>query len=123
MIWVYRVVALVFLGYGLLLVLGDLPPHEEPYSGISFTMGFFLMVLPCLGNLVNSVVGPRMFLVRWGLVFVNALNTAWWVLLLGYDPDLLFLLSTLSSVILLILSVALIRVWGRAAREADQYCG
>ena len=120
MVRVYRVVALGFLGYGLFLVLGDLPPHEEPFSGIEFTLGLFLMVLPCLGNLINSAVGHRMFLVRWGLVLVNILNTAWWAILVTFDPDLLLLLSSASSVILLIFSIVLARAWQKGAKEAKE---
>jgi len=123
MIWVYRLVAVGYFGYGSFLVLGDLPPHDGwPFSGWNFNMGLYLFVLPATWNLINSAMGHRFVLIRWPSVLINLGLVAFHIaFLIDANLDHLLLLSVLvASLVLLSLSYRLARSWGKAAKETKE---
>jgi len=126
MIWLYRILATGIAGVGLILTFDE--PTPQPFfllaivSGISAAvasfLGLFLMVLPGSANVVNSLVGRRFALIRWGMVVINAAFFLSWV---GISVDegfeLPLVLITVGFLALLLLSALLASSWGKASKE------
>ena len=123
MVWIYRIVAVGWVGVGSYWVLTDLPPHEGDFlPGIEFSIGLYLQVLPGAPNLLSSFFGRRFALLRWGVVVVNAGMTALWVKLF---LDFSFLGGpggwyVAAAGVLTLLSILLARIWGKASQKAKE---
>ena len=121
MIWMYRILAILMVGYGSYLVLGDLPPHTAFLSGIEFAIGLYFILLPGAANLLNGFIGRRFSIVRWGVVVINAGLIAFGVvesLEVGLEADTALIVA--AFLVLLILSILLARSWAKASREAKE---
>ena len=122
MIWVYRVIALIFLGYGTYVFLGDLPPHDAyMFPGLEFGIGLYYLATPGALNLINSSLGSRFGLVRWALVLINlVLVVAHVDLVRSFGVSFPLLSLPTGALVLLVLSFLLARTWAKAAKEAKE---
>ena len=76
MLWIYRIAAAGLVGFGVFLLLEELGYPEGleiliPREAVLF-MILGLVVAPAAVNLINSFLGRRFSLLRWGVVVINA---------------------------------------------------
>jgi len=125
MLRIYRVLAIGLVGYGLFLLSGVLGPPEGVEVLVPENAFFFfilwLILVPATANLVNSFLGGRFLLLRWGVVILNAVGFLSWLpgaVDGGWGKNEGFQMVLLLT--LLALSILLALAWGKTSRRAKE---
>ena len=125
MLRIYRVLAIGLVGYGLFLLSGVLGPPEGVEVLVPENAFFFfilwLILGPATANLVNSFLGSRFVLLRWGVVIINAAGFLTWLPGAfdgGWEEN--EGLQMLLLLTLLALSILLALAWGKTSIQAKE---